>query len=683
MLPADTALLGAVLVAAPVGRDNIEILRILAASGVPARALGSLAEACDEMGNGADVAALVLTEEALAGNAGRLMDCLGRQPSWSDLPILVLTASRTQRGAATRRTLFEDLGNTTLLPRPLHADTLRSAVRAALRARSRQHETRRHLDALKQAAETLEARVVERTAELRASQARLRTLFETSNQGQGLIALDGRLLDTNSTFLKSTAARADEVVGRLFWEAPCFTATPGMPELIRQVVQLAAQGDSTQQEVALNLPAGPRSFDMSIRPMRNEEGAIAAVVLEAIDITDRRMAEEALRQSQKMEAVGQLTGGVAHDFNNLLTIILGSLEMLRRRMPRDVTMLRFVEAAETAARRGAQVNAQLLSFSRRQPLQAVDVDVRKVIEGIGDLLERTVSGAAVLTVSLPEEALPVHVDRNQLEMALLNLVVNARDASSAGGRILVQARRAVDGGGGGACISVTDEGAGMPPEVLNRAFEPFFTTKPPGAGTGLGLSMVYGFVRQSGGEIDIESAPGAGTQVRLRLPEGDPAALQASADATVEEIRPTQGESILVVEDDAAVRAIAVSALEQLGYPIHEAESGDDALRLLQDGLEVDLLFTDVAMPGSLDGVALAQRVHQNWPGIRILVTSGRLPQGVDLDAVRAVGGAFLPKPYQPIEIALAIQSILDGDDAMLASATTSRSPGSSLENTR
>ncbi|MFC3127316.1 ATP-binding protein [Pseudoroseomonas globiformis] len=437
--------------------------------------------------------------------------------------------------------------------------------------------------------------------------------------------------------------------------------------IMRSTMSRALAGESFSMVAEFGDPALAKPFwEVSLAPLRDEAGRVVGGFHFARDISERigqeaqlAATQEALRQAQKMEAVGQLTGGVAHDFNNLLTVVLGSLELLRRRMPPDPVLLRFVSSAEEAAQRGAQVNAQLLAFSRRQPLRAVTVDVGEVIHGISELMKQTVNGAAEFEISLPDKALPIHVDRNQLEMALLNLVVNARDASREGGRIRVEVR---DGGGSAqdAWISVVDEGEGMPPEVVERIFEPFFTTKEAGVGTGLGLSMVYGFVRQSGGEIDVESVPGQGTRVRLRLPSGRPGAAMAQEERRLP-VRTADGERILVVEDDPAVRAIALGALGQLGYPVHEAANGDQALRMLQDGLAVDLLFTDVSMPGSLDGVSLAQQASALCPGLRILVTSGRLPEGLDLDAVGTVGGAFLPKPYQPIDLALAIQSIFDG----------------------
>ncbi|MFC0407189.1 hybrid sensor histidine kinase/response regulator [Roseomonas elaeocarpi] len=445
---------------------------------------------------------------------------------------------------------------------------------------------------------------------------------------------------------------------------------PDQASVIRgfMVRALAGENFTVTQEFGDPSLAKP-CWEVSYTPLRDEHGRIVGAFHHAKDISERLRREaklaatqEALRQSQKMEAVGQLTGGVAHDFNNLLTVILGSLEMLRRRIPHDPVLTRFMSAAQEAARRGARVNAQLLSFSRRQPLEAATVDVGDVVRGISELLQQTLNGAAGLEISLPDEALLVHVDRNELEMALLNLVVNARDASATGGRILIEARRgAVDGTGCGTWLSVVDHGQGMTPDVLERVFEPFYTTKPSGVGTGLGLSMVYGFVRQSGGEIDIDSTPGEGTRVRLCLPPGRPEARAGGHPGEGGHVRAAEGERILVVEDDAAVRAVAVGALEQLGYPIHEAATGDEALRMLEEGLEVDLIFTDVAMPGCLDGVELARRARRLSPGTRLLVTSGHLPKGVDLDGIRAIGASFLRKPYQPVDLALAIQSILDG----------------------
>ncbi|MCR0982795.1 hybrid sensor histidine kinase/response regulator [Roseomonas populi] len=531
-----------------------------------------------------------------------------------------------------------------------------SAVRAGQRRDANQN-------ALQATNDTLGQQVVERTASLRL----YRDIIQSHTDPICAFDTGFRLTAFNRAHsdefhrIFGHRVRAGEVFPDLF--------PPDQAPLIRGFMARALAGEAFTVIERFGDPnlAKP-SWEVSYTPLRDERGEIIGAYHFVRDISERLRQEAelaatqaALRQSQKMEAVGQMTGGVAHDFNNLLTVILGSLEMLRRRIPHNPVLMKYMGAAQDAARRGAQVNAQLLSFSRRQPLEATTVDARDVVQGISDLLKQTVNGAAEVEISLPEEALLVHVDKNQLEMAILNLVVNARDASKPGGRIVVRAERgAVDGTGCGTWISVVDQGEGMTPETLERVFEPFFTTKGIGVGTGLGLSMVYGFVRQSGGQIDIESAPGEGTRVQLRLPEGGSGAKPEEflAEAPV---RAADGESILVVEDDASVREVAVGALEQLGYPVHEAESGDDALRMLADGLEVDLIFTDVAMPGSLDGVGLAQRVSRLRPGTSILVTSGRLPEGVDLDALRTIGAAFIRKPYQPIDLALAIQSALDG----------------------
>ncbi|ONG57893.1 hypothetical protein BKE38_03760 [Pseudoroseomonas deserti] len=540
-------------------------------------------------------------------------------------------------------------------------------------------------------------------------------LFENAPCGYLSLDPEGRITRVNRTFTSWTGHSGETLVGRrfldllsvagkIFYEthfAPMLRmqgffnevafdlrCAEGavIPVLVNAVERLDGTGRARSIRMTILAASDRRKYEQELlearraaerasRELREVNLTLEARVEEAVQ--KRLRAEEALRQAQKMEAIGQLTGGVAHDFNNLLTVILGSLELLQRRMPPDPILKRFADAAEDAARRGAQVNAQLLAFSRRQPLQAVTVDAREVVQGISGLLERTVNGVATLEFKLPQQAIPIHVDRNQLEMALLNLVVNARDASPGGGRILVEGCRGmVDGSPAGIWISVIDEGEGMTPEVLERVFEPFFTTKAMGAGTGLGLSMVYGFVRQSGGDIDIVSARGAGTTIRLRLPDAGVVLPPTEEASPLVEVRPSDGESILVVDDDSAVRAIAVSTLEQLGYPIHQANSGEAALRLLQAGLKVDLLFTDVAMPGRLNGIELAREARRLRPDLRILVTSGRLPEGLDLDAVWAAGGKFLSKPFHPLELALSVQSLLDGENQLPSAAAPSHGPG-------
>jgi PAS domain S-box-containing protein len=370
----------------------------------------------------------------------------------------------------------------------------------------------------------------ERAAALELAEARLRSVFETTYQLQGLMTTDGILLDANPIALAAIEARLEDVIGSPFWATPWFTGTPDMPELVQAAIPLVAAGETFRQEVVVNLPTGRRAFDFAIRPVRNAAGEVIAIVPEAMELTERRAAEEQLRQAQKMEAVGQLTGGLAHDFNNLLTAITGGLAMVRMRTAQgqfDDTE-RFIAAAEEAASRAAALTQRLLAFSRRQTLDPKAIDANNLVADLLGLIRHTVGPHIAVESQLAADLWPTRCDANQLENALLNLAINARDAMPDGGKLtLTTENRTMDeraaqerdmAPGEYVSIAVVDTGTGMAPEVLARAFDPFFTTKPLGQGTGLGLSMIYGFAKQSGGQARIHSALGEGTTVRLFLP---------------------------------------------------------------------------------------------------------------------------------------------------------------------
>ena len=384
------------------------------------------------------------------------------------------------------------------------------------------------------------------------------------------------------------------------------------------------------------------------------------------EAAERRQAEAALIQAQKMEAVGQLTGGIAHDFNNLLTVVRGSLALLRRQIDAQPRALRLLDAAAEAATRGAKLTAQLLAFARRQVLRPRVLDVNALIEGFLPLL-RQAAGSVSLALDLAPDLPACRVDPSQLEHALLNLVVNARDAA-AGGRITVATRLSSDAElrrrlpqaapGPRVEIVVADTGSGMTEAVQARAFEPFFTTKETGHGTGLGLSQVYGFVRQSGGHVLIDSTPGRGTTVRLLLP---PTAQRAAAEPRAEaapagRTAPIAGERVLVVEDDPAVRAVAVATLEALGYRVATAEDAPTALGRLEAGDRPDILFTDVVMPGGMDGRQLAARAKAMDPELPVLLTSGYADPAGEGEAGRL---PFLAKPYTPDQLAARLREVL------------------------
>lgn len=370
---------------------------------------------------------------------------------------------------------------------------------------------------------------------------------------------------------------------------------------------------------------------LALRRAQAEQAALRQAAEEA---ERRRSAEERLHQSQKMESVGQLTGGIAHDFNNHLAVVVGSLQLLRRKLERgEADAGRYIEAALEGAERAAALTRRLLAFSRRMALEPKALDANRLIAGMAELLRRTLGERITVQTGLAGDLWPVHADASQLENAILNLALNARDAIAGDGRVTVAtanrhlATPPADDpealpAGDYVVISVADTGTGMPPEVVARAFEPFFTTKEAGRGTGLGLPQVYGFARQSGGRVEIESAPGQGTTVRLWLPRhaGPLASEPPPPEAPAPQIG--QGELVLVVEDDDRVRRMSTAALRELGFRVLEAARPSAALRLLDAHPEIELLFTDLVMP-EMDGRRLAEEALRLRPRLKVLFTSG------------------------------------------------------------
>lgn len=389
----------------------------------------------------------------------------------------------------------------------------------------------------------------------------------------------------------------------------------------------------------------------------------------ADEVSARLAAEEQLRQSQKLEAIGGLTGGVAHDFNNLLQVIAGNLHLLARHEPDNANVQRRVSASIAAVERGAKLSSQLLAFARRQPLSPAVCDAQQIFEGVGELLQRALGETIQINVRAVEGAWRIHVDRNQLENAILNLAINARDAMSGDGTIGLSADnisldRAFCTGKGIVAgdylrVTVTDAGQGMSPEVLTQAFEPFFTTKADGQGTGLGLSMVFGFVKQSGGHIDISSVVGEGTRVQLYFPRS----LQPLPDEMPlhEPLRRGGHETILVVEDNEAVRISAVELLREEGYQVVIANNGDTAMQILLQGTAVDLIFTDVVMPGLIKSTDLAAWAKVQKPAVAVLFTSGHTRDIISRNHQLSPDTHLLSKPYGPEALTRMVRTVLSG----------------------
>lgn len=388
----------------------------------------------------------------------------------------------------------------------------------------------------------------------------------------------------------------------------------------------------------------------------------------AAEVQARSAAEEQLRQSQKLEAIGGLTGGVAHDFNNLLQVVAGNLHLLARHEPDNPQVQRRVSAAIAAVERGAKLTSQLLAFARRQPLSPAVYNPLRIYEGLGELLQRALGETIHIDVQLPQDPWCINVDRNQLENALLNLAINARDAMKGEGVIRITGENIIlnppDCAGKSinpgeyVRLAVADSGAGMSATILARAFEPFFTTKPNGHGTGLGLSMVFGFVRQSGGHVEVESVEGSGTVVQMYFPRdlGEP----ENHDTPLEPAQHSGGqETILVVEDNEGVRAAAVELLEQSGYTVLTAEDGDRAMLMLQAGLQPDLIFTDVVMPGRVKSTDLAEWARRQVPAIAVLFTSGHTRDILSSNHLLGNDIHLLSKPYGPDDLAQRVRSVL------------------------
>lgn len=389
------------------------------------------------------------------------------------------------------------------------------------------------------------------------------------------------------------------------------------------------------------------------------------------DMTERIAAEERLRRSQRLEVVGQLTGGIAHDFNNLLTVVIGSLDLQQAQLDAHPAAAEFGQSALEAAMRGAELTRQLLAFAGRQALDAKIVDVNARVSATLDLLRRTLGEDIEISTALDRHLWLASVDPGQLEAAITNLSINARDAMPKGGKLIFEtANKRIDeqyveknldaARGDFVMLAVSDTGSGMPPEVLGRAFEPFFTTKPVGKGTGLGLSMVYGFAQQSKGHVQIYSEVGHGTSVRLYLPRA--AAGEAVEPKTKPATLPTskRGDRILVVEDNPDVRKVVTSMLADLGYQVIEAMNAEAAIKLLEQRIQIDLLFTDVVMPGGVTGIELARKTRELRPGLKVLLTSG-FATPLLKDRQPSTGFEHvLTKPYRRIDLATKLRAVLD-----------------------
>ena len=502
-------------------------------------------------------------------------------------------------------------------------------------------EAKRSEEKLRDLTQTLEARVEARTQERDRLWSSSRDLF-------AVIGADGRQRSINPAWSRLLGYDEDELLGQ---SLGALVHPDDIPVVRDSWPKHGA--DAEHFDTRLKAKDGEwRWVNWTVIPLGDAYYAVGR------DLTERKLLEDQLRQSQKMEAVGQLTGGLAHDFNNMLTGILGNLDMISRRIAdgRTADAGRFIDAASAAAARAAALTHRLLAFSRRQPLDPRSLDVNALVASMQDLLTRTLGEQVRLNIVLAPDLWPAFSDANQLENAILNLAINARDAMPGGGVLTIETEN-LPGATPFVALRVIDTGEGMDRDVVERAFEPFFTTKPLGQGTGLGLSMVYGFVRQTGGDVRIASQLKAGTTVELRLPRaaGEGATLTQSRTG---DAPPGSGEAVLVVEDDASVRLVVVEVLRELGYEPIEISDTDEALVILSSDRRIDLLVTDVGLPG-LNGRQLADIARESRPGLPVLFMTGYTAAAARRSEFLAEGMEMIAKPFDVDALAVKIRQMI------------------------
>lgn len=650
------------IILAPKGRDSQIALMILQEAGFPALAAHNLSELNEELILGAGMA--IIADEALReGDISSLVQTLEHQPTWSDIPIVLLTrhGGPEQNPSAFLGTL---LGNVTFLERPFHPATLVSLVTTAIRGRRRQYEARA------------------RMADMVEAEQRLQNALKAGRLGSWQLEAEFLTLSC-SDITKSHYGRGEDAP--FAYEDWLETVYPADQPRMQSALQRSLDsGEDFIIEYRNLWPDGSLNWvDVRARAIRAKNGRVSSLVGVTSDITERKQAEgqlrrlnetleqqveertsqlrhneEVLRQSQKMEAVGQLTGGIAHDFNNMLTGIIGSLELLRRRLARGRTedLDNLIELGVTSANRAAALTHRLLAFSRRQSLDSKPVELNQLVRSMGELLHRSINESIRLEMHLSDKLWTAEADPNQLESALLNLVINARDAMPEGGLLIVESsNKQLDTSftnahenllpGDYVVLSVSDTGCGMPQSVINRAFDPFFTTKPIGQGTGLGLSMIYGFSKQSHGHVSITSEVGKGTTVELYLPRFKGQQAQDDEPYISTETLARDGETVLIVEDDPAVRALVSEVLSELGYMFVEAGDGAEAVPILESGQRIDLLISDVGLPG-MNGRQLAEIARQFRPGLKVLFITGYAEHAAVRAGFLDEGMQMITKPF-------------------------------------
>jgi signal transduction histidine kinase/FixJ family two-component response regulator len=640
-----------VLVLAPRGRDAAIAADLLSKNAIDAFVCASMTDLLNALHAGAG--AVLITEEALVvGDQHALTAWTTSQPSWSDLPFIVLANGGKAPRSALATERLADLGNVVLLERPLHAEALLGAVRSALKARARQFE-------VQAAASTLEKAVVDRTRELEAARSSLEIALEAAGMG----SWDLDLLTGESR----RSQRHDEIFGyperRHIWRFETFLehVVQSQRSKIDAVFDRALVSGTLDLECAIVRADGATRCIVSKGRVRYDNGRPVGIAGVISDVTDRKEADAQLAQAHKMDAIGQLTGGVAHDFNNLLTPIVGSLDMVRRRHKDDERTQKMVAGAMQAAERAATLTQRLLAFARRQVLQPKAVDIAALVDGIVDLIRRSLGPTIDVVLDVPSNLPSARIDPNQLELALLNLAINARDAMPGGGRLTLAARFVETDGvhalglspGRYVQLSAIDTGTGMDAATLARATEPFFSTKGVGKGTGLGLSMIHGLAAQSGGALSLISAPGKGTSVEIWLPATRDVAETASSDV-VEPVSAPRAATVMLVDDEELVRSATADMLRDLGYAVVEFGSASQAIAAFQSGTEADALVSDYLMPG-MTGGALITELRGSGFKIPSLLVTGYAAAGEDVPA----DVPRLAKPFRQVDLARRLDELI------------------------
>jgi PAS domain S-box-containing protein len=674
------------LIYAPNGRDAQIATTLLTEAGIASKAVSTVRAIVSELGD--DAAFVVVTEETLrSADLKPLSDWIMAQPAWSDLPFIVLT----HRGGGQDRNPFalrlsEILGNVSFLERPFHATTFISVSRTAYRNRLRQFDARSKIEALADGELWLQTALsagrlgswqLELASMTLDCSGTCKAIFgypRTASFGyENLLAgvhpddrqrMQAAVRDTleNGTEY-SIEYRVVWPDGSVHWaeiKAQLYRDRRGVPtKLVGVSADITERKEVAERQRLVNETLELRVAERTAELLQAHETVMA-------EVDQRQKAEEQLRQALKMEAIGQLTGGVAHDFNNLLMAVMGNLELLAKHVSGDERGMRLIDGALKGAKRGASLTQRLLAFARRQDLQVKPVDMSKLIEDMDDLLRKSVGSSIALQWAVEKDLRFGLGDANQIELALLNLVVNARDATPERGTITIGLREdsVLRGSpelaaGDYVVLSVTDTGVGMDAETLKKAIDPFFSTKELGKGTGLGLSMIHGLALQLKGALVLKSVKGQGTTAELWIPVSEEhigGSVETHLPETVA-ANPTVNNRnlrILMVDDDALIAMSSVDMLEDLGHEVVEASSGRQALEILANQGQFDLLVTDFSMPG-MNGAELSRKARELIPGLPILIATGYadLPEGTDLEITR------LGKPYTQDQLASEISKVL------------------------